>query len=69
MTMPRPHDFLYADLLKRNASLYGDAPALIGDFPTLSHIELYARCQRLAGALQRLGLYEGDRIALLAPPR
>lgn len=58
--------FSYADLLERNARLHGHAPALMGDFGSLSHGALFARSRRLACSLRQLGMQEGDRIALLA---
>lgn len=58
--------FNYGDLLERNAKLYRDAPALVGEFGVISHEMIYERCRQLAGTLQWLGVQSGDRVALLA---
>lgn len=64
--MPNLCNFNYADLLERNAILYRNAPALIGDFGVVNHDTLFAHSRALASSLQRLGVTKGERVALLA---
>jgi long-chain acyl-CoA synthetase len=58
-------DLRYVDLLDGNAQRHGDDAALVGDFGTLTHRALRARCQAAAGALAAAGVGRGDRVALL----
>jgi long-chain acyl-CoA synthetase len=55
-----------ADPLYHAARNYADRPATICGDVRLNYRELTARCRRLGGALQGLGLEAGDRIAILA---
>ncbi|MBT6828617.1 MAG: AMP-binding protein [Rhodospirillaceae bacterium] len=55
-----------ADPLRHAARNYAGSPATICGDVRLNFRELTARCHRLGGALQGLGLKTGDRIAILA---
>lgn len=55
------------NLLKELADEYGDETALICDGETLAFGELEARVRHLAGGLARLGVDEGDRVAVWLP--
>ncbi|NLT04898.1 MAG: AMP-binding protein, partial [Solirubrobacterales bacterium] len=55
------------DLLDRGARLYPDKLAVaVAGGERVTHAELAGRAGRLAGALARLGVGRGDRVALLA---
>lgn len=56
-------------LLTRSAAVYPERTAIVDDDRQFSYAELLDRTQRLAGALQALGLGPGDRVAVLAPNR
>jgi len=54
--------------LERAAAVFPDRVAVIhGDTIRRSWAELYARCRRLAGALQARGLGRGDTVAVMLP--
>ena len=53
--------------LRRAAEVHADAPALVHGARRLSYRELNERVARLASALRRLGVGDGDRVAVLAP--
>ena len=53
--------------LARAARTFPDHPAVIHGERTYSYSEFYARCRRLASALQRRGIGAGDTVALMAP--
>lgn len=54
-----------AEAVTRQAQQAGDRVAMICDDVEQTYVELYDRSQRLASALQGLGLEPGDRMALL----
>src|SRR5688500_6272892 len=49
----------------RRARISPDRPALVGPDRRLTYAELTRRTARLAGALRRLGVKTGDRVAYL----
>ncbi|MEZ5362661.1 MAG: AMP-binding protein [Bryobacterales bacterium] len=53
--------------LDRSALVYPDKPAIIYRDRRISYGEMGARSNRLAAALEGLGLGRGDRVAYLAP--
>ena len=53
--------------LRRAAEVHADAPALVHGVRRLSYRELNERVSRLTSALCGLGVYRGDRVAVLAP--
>ncbi len=53
--------------LARTADIYPDHPALIHGETRRSWAEVYARCRRLASALNARGIGTGDTVAVLAP--
>lgn len=61
--------FTYADLLARNACLFGSQPALIWKGLAVTHAELHMRTCALAAGLRAAGVRSGDRLALLAGNR
>ncbi len=54
------------DLFHRNASLFGDRPALVDVEGSLSFRELRHQVDRLAALLAAQGLQAGDRLAVLS---
>ena len=60
------HELTVYDTIARNASLCGEAPAVIQGERTLSFRELQGRIDALAGGLRALGIAPGDRICILA---
>ncbi len=54
-----------AHILQRAVALFADRTAVIDGSVQLSYRQLGERVHRLAGALSRLGLKRGDRVALL----
>ena len=61
------HDFTFYDLIRRNAACFPDRPAWheVEDGRTLSFGEVADRVTRLARALQKLPVGQGERIAVL----
>ncbi|MHB1931097.1 MAG: AMP-binding protein, partial [Acidimicrobiales bacterium] len=57
------------DVLGRAARLWPDAEALVGRRVRYTYAELDAEVDRAAGALARLGLGPGDRLAACLPNR
>src|SRR5947209_8174516 len=55
------------DFLARSASAYRDCVAVVDGDRRFTYGEFQARVHSLAGALQRLGVGPGDRVAVLAP--
>ena len=53
--------------LRRAAEVHADAPALVHGARRWSYRELNERVTRLTSALRGLGVYHGDRVAVLAP--
>ncbi|WP_024538492.1 AMP-binding protein [Comamonas badia] len=51
--------------LKRSAWIFPHKTAVIDDDGTLSYAALYARCRRMASALQGLGIRHGDTVSTL----
>ncbi len=60
------HDLTLYDLFERNASLYGNQPALRYDEGQMTYRELAEQSRALARALTQQGLEKGDRVAILA---
>ncbi len=56
-----------ASFLARSADVYPDKTALIHGALRQTWAQTYARCRRLASALQRMGIGPGDTVAILAP--
>ncbi len=54
-------------LLARTAGVYPQRPAVIHGDRRLSWSEVYTRCRRLASALQRRGVGQGDTVAAMLP--
>jgi len=54
------------DFLARSALVYPDATAIVDGDRRFTYAEFHARAHRLAGALRRLGVTPGDRVAVLA---
>ena len=55
-----------ADPLRYAARHYSGNPAVICGDVRLNYGQFTGRCKRLGGALQRLGLEPGDRVAILS---
>ena len=53
--------------IERTASVYPDHISVIHGNQRFTWSETYARCRRLASALQRRGIEPGDTVAVLAP--
>jgi fatty-acyl-CoA synthase len=53
--------------IERTASVYPDHVALVHGARRQSWSETYARCRRLASALERVGIGVGDTVAIMAP--
>lgn len=53
-------------LLHKNAYEHGASPATVCAGRRLTYAQLEERCQRLAGALQGLGVCPGDRVTILS---
>jgi len=51
--------------LKRTAWVYPDKVGVIDDDASFTYAQLYARCRRMASALQRLGIRRMDTVAAL----
>jgi len=56
----------FADPLYRARTLFADAVSMVSGEARLTYAETWSRCCRLAGALTRLGVEPGDRVAILA---
>src|SRR5262249_37020602 len=61
------------DFLSRGAAVYGprraviDEPGTAGSLGTLTYTELESRARGMALALERLGVGQGERVALVSP--
>ena len=53
--------------LERAALVYPDKIAMIHDDRRISYAELYRRCRKLASALVKAGIGQGDTVAVMAP--
>ncbi|MBM3651239.1 MAG: AMP-binding protein, partial [Alphaproteobacteria bacterium] len=53
--------------IERSASVYPDRAALIHGARRQSWAETYARCRKLASALDKVGIGVGDTVAIMAP--
>ena len=53
--------------IERSAAVYPDSIALIHGARRQSWAETYARCRRLASALDKVGIGVGDTVAIMAP--
>jgi fatty-acyl-CoA synthase len=53
--------------LERSAAVYPDKTAVVDGERRYSYAEFRQRCRRLASALSRLGIAEGDTVAIMAP--
>ncbi len=53
--------------LRRTAQVYPSSPSVIDGARRFTWSETYARCRRLASALQRHGVAHGDTVAVMAP--
>jgi len=56
----------FVDPLYRARTLFADAVSMVSGEVRLTYAETWSRCRRLAGALTRLGVEPGDRVAVLA---
>ena len=56
----------FVDPLYRARTLFADAVSMVSEDVRLTYAETWSRCRRLAGALTRLGVEPGDRVAVLA---
>ena len=62
-------DLRICDYLQLHAEQFGDRIALRTLESSMSYGQLSGQVERCARALHVMGLKEGDRIAVLAPPR
>jgi fatty-acyl-CoA synthase len=53
--------------LSRAAGIYPDKPAVLHGPARFTYRQLYERCRRLADALRRRGVGQGDTVAVMAP--
>jgi len=53
--------------LERSARVFGDKEAVVYGSQRYNYAEMYRRVNRFASALQRAGIENGDRVAVLAP--
>src|SRR5262245_56986463 len=58
--------YTFVDALSRAKRLCASDRAVVSGNVRLTYDELWSRCRRLAGALSRLGVEPGDRVAILA---
>src|SRR5262245_54252137 len=56
----------FVDPLYRAQKLFANEVAMVDGGVRLTYAETWSRCRRLAGALSRLGVQPGDRVAILA---
>ena len=57
---------MLGNLTRRNLRQRADATAIVFEGRTITHRQFAERAFRLAGALQKLGVGRGDRVAVLA---
>ena len=60
-----PGQQIVPDALRRAERLYGKKTAAVDGSASFTYTELASRCRRLAGALSRLAVARGDRVAVL----
>ena len=58
--------YTFVDPLDRAQRLFANDVAMVSGGVRLTYAETWSRCRRLAGALTRLGVQPGDRVAILA---
>jgi long-chain acyl-CoA synthetase len=58
--------YTFVDPLGRARQLFASEVAMVSEGLRLTYADLWTRCRRLAGALTRLGIEPGDRVAVLA---
>src|SRR5262244_3933526 len=56
----------FVDPLYRAQKLFANEVAMVSGGVRLTYAEMWSRCRRLAGALSRLDVQPGDRVAILA---
>src|SRR5207245_9329025 len=56
----------FVDPLSHAHKLFANRVAMVSGDVRLTYAETWSRCRRLAGALARLGVQPGDRVAILA---
>jgi long-chain acyl-CoA synthetase len=56
----------FADPLRRAVTVAPNSLAVVCGDTRLTYAQTFARCSRLAGALHRMGLVRGDRVAIVA---
>jgi long-chain acyl-CoA synthetase len=59
-------DFTFADVYRRNATLFPQRTAFVFEDQRVTHLDYLARVQRLAAGLAREGINPGDRVAVLS---
>ena len=57
---------IVGDIIRRNASLFGDSPGLIFEGRRYTHRAFARRVYRVANALFARGVYSQERVAILA---
>ena len=57
---------ILGDMLRRNAALFGDVPAIVFEGREITHAALLERVLRLGAALRARGVQRGDRLAVLS---
>lgn len=58
--------YTFVEALSRARKLFANEVAVVSGHVRLTYAETWSRCRRLAGALTRLGVPPGDRVAILA---
>jgi fatty-acyl-CoA synthase len=58
---------LIDDFLRRSAQIYPEKLAVVDGEQRFTYRQLQARVNRLAHALVRLGVRQGDRVCILSP--
>ncbi|CAN7742272.1 AMP-binding protein [Variovorax sp. LjRoot290] len=67
--MERASDYTLGDILRRNATVHGDGIAFREQDGAVTHRAHWRRVQQLAAGLHRLGVAQGDRVAILSKNR
>ena len=62
----RRFTYTFVEPLYRAQKLFANDVAMVSEGVRLTYAETWSRCRRLAGALTRLGVQPGDRVAILA---